>query len=201
MARRTDHTRDELSDLVLAKAQQIIETKGVAALTARGIAKEIGYSPGTLYNLFANIDEIILHLNSRTLDDLYQILLTEVEENSGRVQIDRTITAYLKFSKSSAQRWNLLFEHRLQEETILPDWYQEQIDLILELFADILQSAITNSGEKEIRHSARVLWCSLYGICSLAGDNKNNGTTSRSVDEMARSLVYNYISGLKKANA
>ena len=39
-------------------------------LTARKVAQAIGYAPGTLYNLFRNRDEMILHLNGRTLDRL-----------------------------------------------------------------------------------------------------------------------------------
>jgi AcrR family transcriptional regulator len=199
MARRTDHSRDELFDLVLDESQKIIESKGVAALTARSIAAAIGYSPGTLYNLFDNIDEIILHLNGRTLDDLYKKLLDETEQSSGPAKLDRMITAYLHYNKISQQRWNLLFEHRLPEEQIFPEWYQQRINLLLELIADSLESLLPGCGEREINHSARVLWCGLYGVCSLAPGNKSNWVSSQSVDEMARSMVYNYISGLKRA--
>ena len=60
--------------MILTTAQTIVETHGLEALTARNIAKEIGYSVGTLYNLFANLDDIIIHLNGRTLDRLYAAL-------------------------------------------------------------------------------------------------------------------------------
>jgi AcrR family transcriptional regulator len=199
MARRTDHSRDELFDLVLDEAQKIIESRGVAALTARSIATAIGYSPGTLYNLFDNIDAIILHLNGRTLDDLYQRLSDAVNQSSGRASLDRMITTYLQYNKTSKQRWNLLFEYRFPDEQILPDWYQERINLLLELLSDTLSTLLPDCGEKEINHSARVLWCGLHGICSMVSEHKLPGVSAKSVDEMARSLVYNYVSGLRRS--
>ncbi|MBF0453804.1 MAG: TetR/AcrR family transcriptional regulator [Magnetococcales bacterium] len=199
MARRTDHSRDELFDLVLNASQQIIELEGVSALTARRIASRIGYSPGTLYNLFDNIDEIVLHLNARTLDDLYQQIFEKVDQSTGRAKLDRMITAYLQFTQPTNQRWNLLFEHRHPNNQTLPDWYQERLVRLLDLIATILQSLLPGCGEREINHSARVLWCSLHGICSQAGENHLDGVNARTKDEMARSLIYNYVSGLKRA--
>jgi AcrR family transcriptional regulator len=200
MARRTDHSRDELSDLILDEAQKIIEDKGVAALTARSIASAIGYSPGTLYNLFANIDEIILHLNARTMDDLHKKLLEAVQQSSSdRAKLDKLITTYLRYNKTSRQRWNLLFEHRLPPDQTLPKWYNRRLDTLLDLLATTIRTLLPDCGEKEIKHSARVLWSGLYGICSLIQANSLTGVSAKSVDEMARSLIYNYISGLKRA--
>ncbi|MBF0445323.1 MAG: TetR/AcrR family transcriptional regulator [Magnetococcales bacterium] len=200
MARRTDHSRDELFDLILDEAQKIIEEKGVAALTARSIASAIGYSPGTLYNLFANIDEIIMHLNGRTMDDLQQKLQAAVQQSSsGRAKLDKLITTYLKYNKTSRQRWNLLFEHRLSPEQTLPKWYKRRLDNLLDLLADTIQTLLPDCGDKEIKHSARVLWSGLYGVCSLVQANSLTEVSASSVDEMARSLIYNYISGLKRA--
>ena len=72
MARRSDHSREELYDMALEAARQIAEKEGLRGLKARRIARDIGYTIGTLYNLFEDLDDLIVHLNGRTLDDLYQ---------------------------------------------------------------------------------------------------------------------------------
>ena len=59
MARRSDHSRDELKALILDCAREIAEEEGLRGLTARRIATEIGYAPGTIYNLFSNLDDLI----------------------------------------------------------------------------------------------------------------------------------------------
>ncbi len=199
MARRTDHSRDELFELVLDEADKIIQQSGVAALTARSIAAAIGYSPGTLYNLFDNIDDIILHLNIRTMDDLYEQLAAAVDGATGRTALDRFITAYLHYNKNSRQRWQLLFEHRLPDSVEPPDWYLERTSTLLDLLSDTMYTMLPDCGQRELEHSARVLWAGLHGICSMVGAHKLPKATAHSLDEMARSMVYNYISGLRRA--
>ncbi len=71
MARRKDHSREELKDLILQAAWKIVGAEGYEGLTARRVAAEIGYAPGTIYNLFASMDDLCQQLCGRTLDDLY----------------------------------------------------------------------------------------------------------------------------------
>ena len=62
MGRRSAPSRDDLRAMILEAARAILATDGLRGLTARRVAKAIGYSPGTLYNFFTNIDELILHI-------------------------------------------------------------------------------------------------------------------------------------------
>ena len=70
MGRRSDHSRDELYVMALDAAESIVREDGFPALTARKVAARIGYTAGTLYNIFRNQDDLIIHLNARTLGRL-----------------------------------------------------------------------------------------------------------------------------------
>lgn len=72
MARRSDHTRDELRTLILEAAWSIIGQENAEGLTARRVASEIGYAPGTVYNLFESMDDLILNINLRTLGSCWR---------------------------------------------------------------------------------------------------------------------------------
>ena len=74
MARRSEHSREQLTEMILNAAQQIVINDGFAGLSARKIATDIGYTVGTLYIVFDNLDDIILHINARTLDEMRQRL-------------------------------------------------------------------------------------------------------------------------------
>ena len=63
MARRKDHTREELTQLAIKAGRELVVEKGSAALTARNVAQAIGYTPGTLYNVFENIDALVAAIN------------------------------------------------------------------------------------------------------------------------------------------
>ena len=67
MARRSDHSREELYVMALAAAREIAEKDGLRGLKARRISREIGYTVGTLYNVFSNLDDLIIHLKLRLI--------------------------------------------------------------------------------------------------------------------------------------
>ena len=72
MARRSDHSREEIKEMALVAAEKMILANGKDGLSARKVAQEIGYTVGTLYLVFKNLDELILHVNGRTLDRLFE---------------------------------------------------------------------------------------------------------------------------------
>ena len=114
MGRRSSHTPEQLKELILEAAYAIIETHGLAGLSAREIARRIGYSPGTIYNMFSNLDDVVLRIEARVLDALDQRLATVlVEPGSDREKVQRLAQAYLAFTHEKPRLWNLLFEHHL----------------------------------------------------------------------------------------
>ena len=48
MARRADHTKEELTELVLRAGEAPIENEGFSAFGARRVAGGIGYTVGTI---------------------------------------------------------------------------------------------------------------------------------------------------------
>ena len=79
----------------------------------------------------------------------------------------------------------------------LPDWHGEKILYLLKLVETALTPLFPEGRERERVHSARVLWSSLYGICSLEGSRKL--AQHESVEALTRSLVLLYVEGLSNA--
>ena len=48
MARRSDHTQEEIKDLIINASIKLITDIGPSAFGTRAIAREIGYSFGTI---------------------------------------------------------------------------------------------------------------------------------------------------------
>ena len=215
MGRRSDHSRDELYTMALAAAREIAEKEGLRALTARRIAREIGYTIGTLYNLFDNFDDLIVHLNGTTLDTLYEAVagqrLDEEPEAALRALARAYIrftndhpnlwsmlfepSAYIRFTNDHPNLWSILFEPSAPHGEQLPDWYHEKVRGLLGLAEQALASLFPAGQEERRHHSARVLWSGLHGVCSLA----RAGALPKSESEtaMADSLITNYVTGLR----
>ena len=197
MARRSDHTREELYDLALEAAEQILETEGVRNLTVRRIAGEIGYSHGTLYNVFSDLDDLIVHLNGKTLDALYEALSDVPLDGDPEAALVKLSKGYIGFTRRHSNRWNLLFEHHLPKGRELPDWHREKIHRLLSLVETGLASLFPDGKEKERVHSARVLWSALHGVCSLEATSKL--VKHESVEALSQSLITFYVEGLATA--
>ena len=197
MARRSDHNREELYELALAAAAHIVEADGFRALTARHVADRIGYSAGTLYNVFANLDDLIVHLNGRTLDELHsqisEISLTGNVSND----VSSLVDIYLKYLETHPSLWAALFDHKLPEGNSLPDWYALKVTKVLSVVEFALSPLFEESDKQALQDTARTLWASLHGISSLSQSGKLEVVTSQTVKQLTSILVENFVVGLR----
>ena len=195
MARRSDHSRDELYALALEAARNIAESEGLSGLTARRIARKIGYSAGTLYNHFENLDDLIVQLNARTLDALYETCVSERQNGDPEDTLRALARAYIGFTADHSNLWNVVIEHRLPAGTEPPDWYRDKVRQLLGLVEEALAPFFAPGDDNRRLQSARILWSGLYGMCTLASAGALAKTES--VTAMADSLVTNYVAGLR----
>lgn len=70
MGRRNEHTREELREIALQAAEQLVAEHGLAGLSTRKVVGRIGYTVGSLYMVFRNLDDLIAQMNERTLETL-----------------------------------------------------------------------------------------------------------------------------------
>ena len=176
--RQTDrHTvlREQLIDA----AERTIGSKGLAALKARDLAREVGCAVGTIYNVFEHLDELVLCVGSRTLTMLEAALAaarpTTVGHDSTEEAADdlvRLAIAYLEFAGMHTVRWRALFEHRMGEDRPLPEWFVEQQH---RLFAQVERPLCTLLPELDRdAHTilARTVFSAVHGIAALGLDEK-----------------------------
>ncbi|MDA3919846.1 MAG: TetR/AcrR family transcriptional regulator [Salinisphaera sp.] len=201
MGRRSEHTRRQLSDLILQAAEQLIVDHGLAGLSARAIARDIGYTPGTIYLLFANLDDVILHVNARTLDALYAYIKAAIaKERSPLRQLMQAARAYVEFARTHPNRWRACFEHRLPVDVAGPDdidvRIQQLIDLIMAPLADVSQTE-----GAALDAAAQALWSGVHGICILTLTHKLQMVGGREIEHLTDNLVRHYLVGLAASDA
>jgi len=196
MARRSDHSRDELREMTLTAAEQIVAEQGYEGLSARKVAAAIGYTVGTLYLVFENLDDLILHINARTLDRLHA-RMTELQANAGDasdylLQLGET---YIAFADEDPHRWAMVFEHRFSENRSVPEWYQEKIARMFAMVEEGLEPLAKDHTRQEITQAARALWGGVHGICILALTDNLGVVGVESVQGLTQSLISNYLKG------
>jgi len=201
MGRRSAHTPDQLRDLILDAAQAIIESNGLAGLSAREIARRIGYSPGTIYNMFENLDDVVLHVEARVLDALDSRLAAALTASPPADRPRKLAQTYLAFTHEHPKLWNLLFEHYMPAGADTPAWYQQKLGLLLARVEEALAPMFPPEAEAERKRAARVLWAGVHGITSLSTTNKLANITTEAAGPFVDDLVDNYLAGIAAQGA
>ena len=198
MGRRSIHTPEQLRQLILDAAAVIIEAHGLAGLSAREIARRIGYSPGTIYNMFDNLDDVVLNVEGRVLDALDERLAAELAKGGDQTTlVMRLAQAYLAFTHERPKLWNLLFEHYMPGGTDTPPWYQEKLERLMSRVETAVAPIYPPDAVLERQRAARVLWAGVHGITSLSTANKLANVTSEAAALLVADLIHNYLAGVK----
>ncbi len=197
MGRRSTHTPEQLRELILEAARDIIETEGLSGLSAREIARRIGYSPGTIYNMYQNLDDVVLHVEARVLDALEGRLGAVFTDGAGPETLPALARAYLAFTHEKPKLWNLLFEHHMPADAVLPDWYQQKLEGLLRRVEQALAPLFPAGSDADRQRAARVLWAGVHGITSLSTADKLSIVTTEAASRLIDDLVETYIRGIK----
>ncbi len=198
MGRRSVHTPEELREHIIKAATELITTEGLAGLSAREIARRIGYSPGTIYNVFVNLDDLVLTIEERMLDDLDAALKDLPSSQDPRTHLTQLAEAYLRFTHQNPRMWNLLFEHHLPANVDVPPGYQAKLDGLLARIEGALRPLAQTADDEELKRRSRVLWASVHGITSLSTADKLSSITAESAGPLVHDLIETYLNGLQK---
>lgn len=190
--------RDRVRTKLLAAAEAIIANEGYAAVQARRVATEAGCAIGTVYNIYGDIDGLILAANTRTLSDLAVALKDAQIRSEGQdleARLMSLANAYLDFATLNQLRWRAVFEHRLPDDYPIPQAFLDDRRGLLAL----IESEIGDTGPsdpEERQDAARALFSATHGNVLLALDAKLGPFEPDRCERQIRFLVHHVVIGL-----
>ena len=156
-----------------------------------------GYSVGTIYNQFTNMDNFILIQNYLTLDALYN-RLKEVKNDFAYDRLNDYVSVFVKFVMENSNFWFMVYKFHLnQSERSFSVTYLRRISkmvmLIKEAFKD-LYPALNN-----VKRNAcvQVLWITLFALSSLLTTNSLNTYSKIDETKICSFLLNTYLTGIK----
>lgn len=185
------------SDLILA-AERMIANRGLSGVKTRDLAREIGCANGAVYNLVADMDELILRVGSRTLHRLDQALSAaeSTGEPSPLETLVRIAIAYCNFAADNLQLWRALFEHRMEADKVVPDWsVQDQMQLFRHIYQP-LAALFPRRSREELSITARSLFSAVHGMVALGLEQKLVAVPLPALRKEIAALVRAMIDGL-----
>lgn len=199
MARRNDHSREQIQQMAIQAGIVILNQEGLTGLSTRKVASAIGYTAGTLYLVFKNLDELIMHINAATLDELQKQLsgILHTDKNPQLI-IKQLALSYLQFAHTHYARWSLLFTHQLPEGQSVPDWFDNKVRGLFGLVSVPLKKLLPHLDDAQCMRAVRVLWSGVHGACDLGLNDKLTLGGEIRTEELIDSLVENYLKGMRQ---
>ena len=166
MGRRSDHSRTELEGLIVREGHRLMGEVGFARFSAREVAKRVGYSIGTIYNVFGSHDRLVLAINTHTFALWAEHLRGRLEE-AGDDRIAALVAGYFAFARAHPHLWMAIYDHRLPAGLGMPDDDAAARATLTGIVADEIARAL---GQERYHVAAltRSLVATVHGHCHFA---------------------------------
>jgi len=161
-------SKDNIQENLIQTGRAIVEQKGVEFLTARKLSEASGYSVGTIYNQFGNMDNFILIQNYLTLEALYKNF------------------------------WFMVYKFHLnQSERSFSVTYLKHISKMIMLIDKTFKELYPNLKTKKRYVSVQVLWITLFALSSLLTTDSLKTYSKLKQIKICAFVLNTYLTGIK----
>jgi AcrR family transcriptional regulator len=200
---RRERGRQELRRRILDAARDIFVASGYEAVTMRGIAERIEYSPAALYFHFRDKESLVRELIKNDIATLLEGLrrLCGIQDPIERIREHGRI--YLGFAQTNPSHYRLLFMTDLSPAAQVQEPPAEG-DVAIDGYA-MLRSAVEAAIKSKTMRSdltdpdlvVQTLWAGWHGVAALQLSRTHvREIPMRSFEEMERLMIDTLIDGL-----
>lgn len=167
MGRRSDHSREELHDLFVREGHALLAEVGFARFSGREVAKRVGYSVGTIYNVFGSLDGLLLAINTLTFDRWADHLRARLKDAEGD-RIRALVEGYFSFAQANPNLWMAIYDHRLPPGMGLGEDDAVRRRILVDIVEDEVRVALgKGAGHIDVATLTRSLVAAVHGHCSF----------------------------------
>ena len=194
--------RERQLDALISAAENRIRTNGLAGVKARELADDIGIAVGAIYNLVADLDELVLRVNVQTMNRLDAALLEAAPQSLPSTRADaagRLVAiglAYRRFASENMRLWRNLFEYAPPPGKALPDWAQGKDVHLIRHICEPLRVLMAKASEADRYLTARTLFSAVHGIVSLGLEDWQIGVPAGEQDAQLEKILRLICNGL-----
>ena len=202
MTGKREAKKEALRQALVEAAHNRIAKSGLDGLRARDIAKDAGCALGSLYTVFTDIDELILHVNSNTLTKIGTTMKAAAESaDSPEDVLVALAVEYLKFATTNKNIWGALFDHRMPEGVAPPEWHMAEHLVLLRWIAIPLARLRPALTEDQLAVQARVLFAAVHGIVSMGLQGRFMAVPRKELENQLTQFMEGVIRGFTDSNS
>lgn len=192
MSEKTEQRKMALRDRLEAAAEIRMARDGLRLLRARDLARDAGCSLGAIYNVFDDLNAIIMAVNGRTFLSLGKAVTAAVagaEDLSPNQRLIVMSSAYLRFASTNNNLWRALFSLQMTADGPVPDWYLQAMGDLFAHIAAPLKEIFPQKDADGIDLMTRTLFSSVHGIVLLGLARRISGVPVERIEEMIAQLL------------
>ncbi|MBO4294373.1 MAG: TetR/AcrR family transcriptional regulator [Alphaproteobacteria bacterium] len=189
--------KDNIQENLIQTGRDIVKQKGVEFLTARKLSEASGYSVGTIYNQFGNMDNFILIQNYLTLDALYKKFI-EIKTNNAYERLNLYVEVFADFVTEHRNFWFMVYKFHLnQSERSFSVTYLKRISKMIMLIDNAFKELYPKLKNTKRQVSVQVLWISLFALSSLLTTDSLQTYSKLNKTKICFFLLNTYLTGIK----
>jgi len=191
--------RENLKLRLIEAASARVQAHGLGGVRARDITADAGCALGALYKVFADLNELMLRVNARTLAAL-DATLTETTRNAADAPaaLKALAIGYLSFARENRNLWTALFEHRMPEGASLPAWHVGQLTILIEHIIEPLATLQPSLDAHRLTVRARTLFSAVHGIVSISLEDRFVGLAPAEIESELENFVDTFVEGIER---
>jgi len=193
----TAQRHESLRQALIDHATKHIETNGLQDLRARTLAESAGCSVGAIYNIFEDLDALILTVNANTLEKI-GAKMAAIPPSTPSRQFQDLAAAYLDFALANRPLWDALFTFRLPNSVLAPDWFMALRSAAFSHIEAPLLQLRPDLPPAELPLLARGLFAAVHGIVALGLDQKTGQIDLPALQRQVATISAAMAKGLEK---
>lgn len=192
MAGKVAEKQARLRVALIDAAEAQIAQGGLGTLKARPLAQQAGCSVGAIYNIFQDLDALVMAVNGRTFRRLGAFVSEAVAgaaDKSPSAQLVTMSHGYLHFASTHTHLWRALFDLEMSAEGPVPDWYLQELAAVFALIAAPLAQLFPQMARAELELMVRGLFSSVHGIVLLGLERRISAVPLDQIEHMLDQIL------------
>ncbi len=190
--------KNNIQEILVNKGRELIREKGADFLTARKLSEASGYSVGTIYNQFGNMDNFILIQNYLTLDSLYLRLDRLQTSGTAYQRLNLYAREFIDFVLENKNLWFMVHNfHLLNNNRRFSKIYLRRVVQITQLVDNAFKTLFPGIEVPERLLSLEVLWLSLFSLSAFLTTDTLDSFTKINKKTLCELLLNTYLAGMK----
>ena len=156
--------RRAVRERILEAARDSMIREGYENFSMRGLARRVGYSPGTIYLYFRDKRDLLDQLIASAFDKLLEMLHAVHDDQDAVRSLRNKLRVYIEFGLQHPNHYHFAFvlRRRRSQEPLVP---HPSFDVLRGAVARCIDEGAFHSRDAET--TSQVLWATIHGLTSL----------------------------------